>query len=898
MTRVRGGLRARLERWVRRALYLRHRDRAEFEMDEEFTLHVELDTEANRRRGMSPREARRRALLAFGGVERFKEEGRDARGTRWLEDLMSDVRYAGRQLRRSPGFAAVAVLTLALGIGATTAIFSVVNGVLLRSLPFEEPERLVRLRTVIEGEGGGSGNLSPPNFLSLREETRAFADIVSFETIEYTWTGGGAARNLEGARVSAGFFEVLGEEPVLGRTFRSEENLPGNTDVVVLGHGLWRQAFGGDPRVLGRTITLDGVAHMVVGVMPPGFSFPEKRALWVPRPYTASWSAATTVGRKSNTIVPVLARLAPGQTLAAARVDLAAAGRRLSVRFPETNAGVGFTAVPLLDDVVGDARTPLLLLFGAAGFVLLIACANVVGLLLARATTRREELAARAALGAGRGRLVRQLLAESLVLGALGGGLGLLAAWLGTEALLAARPEGLPRLDDVRVDGAVLAFATAVTLLAGVTVALAPAVQATRGMLSERLRAGGRNELGTRAGTRVRAGLVVCEVALAVLLLAGAGLLIRSFVAITAADAGFRTERVLAFELDLDAAAGYDSREKIRMAYDEIVRRLANLPDVEAAAAVFRLPIAPGPFTSRFLREGEPPPTGGRMEPSIYFQIVTTDYFRVMEIPIVRGRGFTEDDRAGSLPGVVINRAAAARFFPDEDAIGQRLDWFSFYLMDEAADEFTIVGVVGDVRHKALTRAPEPTAYFAHQQVPADNMTAVVRTVADPLAVSGSIRAALDAFDPNLALRGLTTLDQALADSVSRPRFSAALLGLFAVIALTLAGIGVFGLLSFAVARQTREIGIRIALGARPGEVIRRVVAGALALAGTGLLVGLLAAFALTRLLESMLFGVSPSDPASYAVVSVLLGATIIVAAALPARRAATVDPMVALRHE
>ncbi len=885
-------------------LPLRRADQVEQELDAEIRLHVELRAERLRREGLAPDEAWAEALRRFGpleearatlrGAARRREERLGARES--LAGLRQDLRYAARTLRGSPAFTLAAVLTLALGIGATSSIFSVVHGVLLRPLPFPAPERLVQVRTVTAGAPEADDVLSPPNFMSLAERSRAFGGVAAVLTGDHVLGGAGEARTVESARVSASFFGVMGVRPVLGRGFVPAENQPGSDGVVVLGWGLWQRAFGGDPGVVGRTVRLDGVPREVVGVMPRGFDFPAERELWVPLPYDGYFSATGVLGRKGNAYVTVLARLRPGVGLEEGRAELRDLAGRLQAAFPASNTGVGFTAVPLRDALVGEARKPLLLLFGAVGLVLLVAAANVVGLLLARAATREGEMAVRVALGAGRGRLVRQLLTESLLLGLAGGGLGLLLALWTTRALVALRPEGMPRVDSIRVDGPVLAFTLAVALATSVLAGLVPALRATEGGISGTLRGGGRGGLASRRGNRLRGGLVVGQMALAVVLLAGAGLLLRSFARLVAVDPGFRVERVLAFRVELPRAA-YDSGDETSGFYARFLERVHGLPGVEAAGAVYRLPIAQGSFGSRFEVEGRAV-GAGEEEPSIGVLSVTPGYFRTLGVPLLRGRGIEDGDRAGGPPVVVINRAAAERFFSGVDPVGRRLARFSFDPIEAAAESFTVVGVVGDVRGEALDRAPEPEAFFAHAQVPLPAMSVVVRASGDPLALAGAVRRELSALDPDLPAPEFRTLEQVVAESVARPRFLAGLLTLFAAAALSLAALGVYGLLSYAVAQRTREIGVRIALGARPRDVLEMVVRRALALAGAGVVLGLGGALTLTRLLESQLFGVGAGDPATLAAVVSLLGAAALLASLVPARRAARMSPLEALRAE
>ncbi|MPY90487.1 MAG: FtsX-like permease family protein [Luteitalea sp.] len=886
-----------------RALF--RRGQVEQELDEELRYHLEKDIDRHIAGGMSPAEARFAVRRGFGNVEALKEESRDARGTRLFEDCAQDVRHATRTLRKSPGFTAAAVLTLALGIGMTTATFSIVHGVLLRSLPFDEQNRVVMLHTLIEGEGPSDRVLSPPNFMSLREEeTRSFAEIAAHLPDDATLVGVGEAQRLEGASVSAGFFEALGVDPLLGRTFRPEENEPGGERVVVLGHALWQQQFGGDLDVIGRAILLDETPHTVIGVMPPGFDFPGECALWAPLGYGGYFSATTTEGRYRNSNVPALARLRPGVSLEAARAELRSLGRYLEERFPETNTGTSFTARPLHEELVGDVRTPLLLLFGAVGLVLFIASANVAGLLLARAAGRREEVAVRAALGARRGRIVRQLVTESLVLGLGGGLLGLLLAFWATERLVTMWPEELPRLEAIRVDGTVLAFAFGIAIAASVLAGLLPAFRAAGDELAVTLQSGGRSGLGSQRGQRFRGALVVGQLALAVVLLVGAGLLLESFVRLTSVDSGFRTERILSFRLSLPGAA-YGSDGQVRAFYGRFLERVEQHPGVRSAAAISRLPIGQtSAFDTRLRVEGRTlrgvrgAHVSSPGEEELNVRLVSPAFFQTMGVPILRGRGITEQDSTGSLPTVVINEAAAERLFAGEDPLGRRLLDFGYDPIEEAAYAFTIVGVVGDVRSRGLEREPEPEAYFAHAQVPLSSMSIVVRAAGDPLALTSTIRRELKALDPNLPAPEFRTFEQVLADSVSRPRFFTTLLSLFSAVALILAAVGIFGLLSFAVAQRTHEIGIRIALGASPRTLVETVVREALVLVVIGLSLGTGGALALTRLLESQLFDVSATDPVTFAGVVLVLGAVALLASLVPAWRAATVDPLVALRTE
>jgi predicted permease len=734
--------------------------------------------------------------------------------------------------------------------------------------------------------------------MSLRAaDSRVFEAVAGVVGTDRTVTGIGEARSVEGARVSGPLFDVLGVHPIMGRTFRSEEHEPGREHVVVIGHALWQQQFGGDQAAIGRSVVLNGIPHTVIGVMAPGFDYPAGRALWVPQPNGRQYfSAASMDGRKNNAFVRVIGRLRPGASLDAARDELYAFGQQLEGQFRTTNAGVRFRIVRLHADLVGDIRPSLLFILGAVALVLVIATANVAGLLLARAVSRREEIALRAALGAGRSRIVRQLVTESLVLGLGGGALGLLLAFLATGRIVEAQAAALRRLgmvDAIRVDGTVLTFALIVTLCAGVLAGLLPALRAVGEGLAGTLQSAGRSGVASQGGRRLRGGLVVGQLALAVVLLHGAGLLVHSYVRLTSVDPGFRTGGVLYFQLSLPAAV-YHSNERVYGFFNRFFEGARRHPGVMSIGAISRLPIgSAGGFRSRFRVEG------GKVveteETSIGARIVSPGYFRTIDVPLRKGRDISERDVAGSLPVVVINDAAVARFFPGEDPIGRRLVNFTYDPIEEAAEAFTVVGVVADVRSRGLAQAPQPEAYFAHAQVPLTDMAVLVRTAGDPLAQIGTIRSELASVDPNVPLQDARTLGQIVANSVDRPRFVTTLVSLLAVVALILAAVGIFGLLSFAVARRTREMGIRIALGASPGGLVLMIVRDASVLVAIGIAIGLSGALALTRMIESELFGVRPTDPVTLAAVIVILISTALVASLIPAWRAAAVDPLVAL---
>jgi putative ABC transport system permease protein len=803
-----------------------------------------------------------------------------------METLLQDLRYAARRLARSRGFTFVAVLTLALGIGANSAIFSVVNAVLLRPLPFAEPERLDRIYSTIDGFGDIP--VSPPDFLQIKAETRAYEELAAYSFSSPNLTGEGDPVRLNGTSVSAPFFDLLGVRPALGRTFAADESEPGHGRVAVLGHALWQERFGGNPAVLGRTIQLNGEPYEVIGVMPRGFHYPGERELWTPLEYDGSFRDD---GNRQAHYLTVIGRRKPDVTLEEGAADMAAIGARIGRAFPDIHEGFGGRAVSLREELVGEIETPLLVLLGAVGLVLLIACVNVANLLLARAVTREGEMAVRSALGAERTRLVRQLLTESVVLGLLGGGMGLLLSVWGTDWLLRLRPQGIPRLDEVGVDWSVVGFTAGLSVLTGLLFGLVPAYQVTRGDLASSIRTGSRGGLAGRSAARVRSALVIVQTALAVMLLSAAGLLIRSFAELSAIDPGFRAEHALAVDLALPSAA-YPEDEQVRAFYTTLEERVRGLPGVQAVGSSSSVPMGGGYWGSPLLVEGLPAPDQDE-DQVVQVRIVTPGLLPTMGVPILRGRGFQASDGPTSPRVALITESAAERYFPGRDPVGMRVS-----IPRRNGPEWAeVVGIVGDVRGSDLAEEIEPGVYFAHSQFNGRQMSLVVRTGADPAALVAAVRREVQALDADLPIFNVRTLEEALGQAVSQPRFYMLLLSIFGATALVLSAIGIFGVMSYSVVQRTREIGIRIALGAAPGTVLRMVVGGALALAIGGVAIGLVGAAASTRLLSALLFGVSPVDPLTLVSAAVILTGVALVAGYLPARRAIRVDPMTALRE-
>jgi putative ABC transport system permease protein len=807
-----------------------------------------------------------------------------------MQKLWQDLRYAVRVLLKNRGFTAVAVLALALGIGANTAIFSVVNSVLLRPLPYREPHRLIALWENYQQRGGPEREwFSPADFKDFREQAQSLEHVVALLGWGPTLTGQGEPEDLQGAAVAYDTFSMLGVDPAIGRSFTADEDRTGAERVVVLSHGLWQRRFGSDAAIIGKSLILGGESYTAIGVMPRGFTFPILPNTEIWRPLTPAMVALAGCDR-GCLVLRVMARLKSGVTLDAARAESSAIAARMAEQYPETNKGVGSTVVPLHEQLVGDVRPAMLVLLGAVALVLLIACANVANLLLARAAARQKEVAIRAALGASRGRLIRQHLTESLVLALVGGAFGLLLAFWMVDLLVSFAPKGTPRLEEIAIDRGVLAFTFGTAILTGLIFGMAPALLSSRANLAGSLKEGGRDTSAGSRGNRVRSGLVVSEIALALMLLVGAGLLIKSFANLQRVDPGFDPENVLRIDVGLPRTR-YPDRNQAAVFFKQLVDRVALLPGVQSAGAVSSLPLSGGGTDSGFAIEGRPQPAPDR-QPVAWYAKVTPDYFRTMGIRLMRGRVFTEADNLDASRVVVISETMARRYFPDEDPLGKRL------LFDDGKDRREIVGIVADVRHFGLNLDARPTMYFSQSQSPNRGMSLVVRASGDPMSLAPAIRSEVWALDRDLAVSSVMPMNELIRTSLAEPRFVLLLLGLFAAVAMALSAIGVYGVMSYSVTQQSHEIGVRMALGAQVRDVLKLVVSRGIALVGGGVALGLVAAFALTRVMESLLFGVSATDFTTFAATSLILAAVALAACFVPARRATKVDPMVALRYE
>jgi putative ABC transport system permease protein len=855
-------------------------------MDEELRFHLDKETERNVARGMSLGEARRAALVDFGGAERVREECRDERGVSVAEDLWQDLRYGARTLRKSSGFTFVAVVTLALGIGANTAIFSVVDAVLLRSLPFPDSERIVSLEGVNTSKGITDSNMSAPDFADWQAQSRSFEQIACFATGGSLLVSGEEAERVRGTSATPDFFPLFRTGPLRGRALQPEDARKDAPSVAVLSYGLWQRRYGADPNIVGKQIMVGRDSTTVVGVMPRGFDYPERTEIWFPLALDPS------AERRDNRSFEVVARLKPDAPLAQAQAELDALNARFAQSYPETNAGWSVRLTNLRERLVGEVRTPLLVLLGAVAFVLLIACSNVANLLLARAASRRREFAVRDALGASRARIVRQLLTESLLLSLAGGVAGLLMSlWL-TRLLVGLIPTNTPRLNEVGPDARVFIFALAASLLTGLLFGLMPALQASRTDVSEALKAGGRTGAEGARRNRARSFLIVSEIALSFMLLAGAGLLARSFLRLRDVSPGFDPSGVLAMRLSASGPK-YPAGPARAELYRQALERIRSLPGVESAGAVLSLPLGGDTFNvgRSFIREGRP--ATPEESASASYVVATPGYFHALQIPLLAGRAINEQDADKSPMVVVINETMARRFWPGESPVGKRITIWR----DEKFPR-EIVGVVGDTRATPGDPAG-PQMYVPYaQDANWGSLSLVVRSSIDPSSLTAAARNEVHAIDKTIPVYNTRPMCEVVGVALAGKRASAMLVGAFALLALLLALVGIYGVTAYYVTQRTQEIGVRMALGAQARHVLGLVLGQSMRLTLGGLALGLCGALALTRVLESLLYGVKPTDPVTFAGAAALLGVVALLACLLPAWRATKVDPLIALRAD
>jgi putative ABC transport system permease protein len=864
------------------------------DIDEELRLHLEMEVEANLGRGMPPEEARRAALRSFGNFDSIRERAYELRGGGMLETLSQDVRYAARMLAKRPGFTVVAALTLAFGVGANTAIFSVVEAVLLRALPYRHAERAVVVWENNRVRDNPRNVINPGNFLDWSDQAKSFDEMAAFVDQRYNLTGVGDPEEVPSQVATPNLFALLGAEAALGRTLTPEDAEAGGEDVAVISHGLWQRRFGGTPEVIDRVISLNGTSVTIVGVMPPDFKWFIKEGsltgkpadLWRPMRFTEEQRV------RRGRYLQAVGRLAPGISHEQAKAEMEAIAARFEKQYPDFSTGWGVTLVPLRDQLAGEIKPALLVLLGAVGFVLLIACVNVANLLLARAAGRHKEIAIRSAIGAGRRRIVRQLLTESLLLALLGGALGLLLSRWCVQALVALSPANLMDVGQVGVNLPVLAFTLGVSLLTGIIFGLVPALEASRVNLSETLKESSRGNAGSSRGRRVRDILVVAEVGLALVLLVGAGLMIRSFSRLQAVDPGFDARNLLTLRVLLPATK-YPEDAKLVTFFREAVANLRTLPGVSSASAVSALPFADLGAATSFAIEGRPAPAAGD-EPVTDVRVVDEEYFRTMSIPVLAGRTFTVQEALEDRKVAVVNEAMARTYFPGENPVGKRI----LVNMKSEPQPTEIIGVVGDARYDKLEGELRPMVYWTHPQLTYSSMTLILRTSIDPEGLTAGARRKILAIDKDQPVSDVRTMESWLAESVARNRFGTLLLGAFAGLALLLAAIGIYGVMSHSVVQRQSEIGVRMALGAEARDVLRLVIGQGLLLVLGGVALGLLGALALTRLLSSLLYGVSATDPLTFAAIALLITGISSIACYIPARRAARVDPLTALRAE
>jgi len=867
-----------------------NRERVDLELEEELQEHLQREIEEGLRSGLDQEEARYAARRAMGAIAKSKEESRDARRVNFIDDLSRDLRYAGRSMRRSPGFTTLAVMIMALGIGANTAVFSVVNAVLLKPLAYRDPERIVTLSTrVIAGSANAAQTsldeqISIPNFQDWHDQSSSFEAMAYYNGREIPATAGATAEYARGTQVGPEFFQVFDVEPVLGRFFTTEEGKPGSGGAAMISYAYWQSHFAGDPHALGQTIRVYGRALPVVGVLPPGYRFPDDTDLWVPR----NIGTEDMKDREGQNWLAV-GRLKPGVPLESAQAEMTIIARRLEQQYPEANKDRTVGVKRLRDKMVGDVRLTLYLLLGAVTIVLLIACANTATLLLGKATARTREIAVRAALGASRRRIIRQLITESLLLAIVAGAAGLLLAYWGSAALVAVAPPGMPRLTEVAVDRWVLAFTIGVSILTSLLFGLVPAMYASQIDLNEALKQSAAKSVVGGGIIRMRGLLVVGEIAMAVVLLSGSALLIKSFIALHRVALGFRPENVLVMRATIPAASTQD----ISRFFQDLLPKIARTPGVLSAGATMA---PPGHIESSggYFVDHLPSQPDWTSAPNAVLSVVAPGTLAALAIPLKMGRDFSEGDTAEKPLVALVNEALMRRSFPDQDPIGRTI--FCPY---DKLQGMTIIGVVGDVRQSGPADEPKPECYMTYRQhlFNGNTLSVVARTVGDPIALEETLRRLAQETSPDVPMK-FTTMDATLSENVAAPRFRTLLFGIFAGLAVCLAMAGVYGVMAFAVSQRSNEIGLRMALGASTGSVLRLILRQALICGSLGLALGLAAAAAGTRMLTSMLFQVQPNDPWVYLAVAALLGVVTLVASYVPARRAAKIDPLTALRQE
>ncbi len=873
--------------WSRlRSLGQGQRREVKREIDEELRFHIEQRTAEKIASGMSPEEAAREARKRFGNVQSVREECREKRGANFGEATIRDLRFAIRQLLKNPVFTAVAVLTLALGIGANTAIFRVVNAILLRPLPFKDPQRLVMVFEANRDRDSHKDAVGAPVLGQWRQLSRSFVGLAGRGFGDFILTGEGQPETLSGAHLSANAFSLLGVRPFIGRDFLPEEETFGKHHVAILSYELWRSRFGGDSNLIGQTITVNSETCQVIGVMPPHTFFPDGNTqIWMPLAFSPN-----QLSQRHNHSFQVYGRLKPGVSLAQARADMDRVAAGMAQADPQ-NKGWGAEVYSLQEIVIGDTRRILLVLLGAVGMVLLIACANIANLLLSRAAARSREFAIRAALGAGRGQIIRQLLVESLTLATLGAVAGLVLGQAGLRLLTHFSPPDLPRMwEGLPLDGMTLLFTLGVTVITGVAFGLAPALQTARRTVATELNDRSRGSSGGRQRRSVRAALVISEIAVSLVLLVGAGLLIRSFDRLLSQTLGFMPEHVVSINFNLPNKSYPGQTDKVRF-YDQLLARVSAEPGITASALVAGLPLSDQDMKLRVDIPGAPQPRPEDVTAAGYSQ-VSRGYFEAMKIPLIQGRDFSESDRTESPPVVIVDQTFVKHFRLGPDAVGKHIG------LGDGTPNAEIIGVVQDVKRLDLVQAPQGEMYRSYRQNCWGAMSLVLRTRRDPADVARAIRAEVDGLDKDLAFDQPRTMTELVASSVGQRTLTVQLLGGFAVVALLLAAVGLYGVLAFNVAQRRSEIGIRMALGAQRADVLRLVLWQGMTLALTGMAIGLVGAFALARLLGSLLFEIKPDDPATFLIVTVVLGATALLACFIPARRAMKIEAITALRYE